>query len=133
MNSDRVRDHCHLSGKFRGAAHNDCNINYKVPKFIPIIFHNLSNYDCHLFIKKLGGEINCIPNNEEKYISFSKQIEVDKFVNKQGKEVIVKRELRFVDSYRFMASSLDALVKNLQKDQCKNLNRFFSGKNETCY
>ena len=98
-----------------------------MPKFIPIIFYNLSNYDSHLFIKKLGGEINCIPNNEEKYISFSKQIEVDKFVNKQGKEVTVKRELRFIDSYRFVASSLDALVKNLHKDLCNNMNRFFSG------
>jgi hypothetical protein len=125
--SEKVRDHCHLSGKFRGAAHNSCNINYKVPKFIPVVLHNLSGYDCHLFIKKLGGSIKCIPNTEEKYISFSKEVEVDRFINKEGKEVIVKRELRFIDSFRFMPSSLDALVKNLHKDQCKNLNRFFSG------
>jgi len=49
----KVRDHCHLSGKFRGAAHNKCNLNYKLPKFYPVVFHNLSGYDSHLFIKKL--------------------------------------------------------------------------------
>ena len=131
-NKFKVRDHCHLSGKFRGAAHKDCNLNYKIPKFFPVLFHNLSGYDCHLFIKKLGGnkgeKINCIPNNEEQYISFSKQIIVDKFVNKENKEVFVKRELRFIDSFKFMPSSLDALSKNLCEDQCKNLNEFYSGK-----
>jgi hypothetical protein len=132
LGEDKVRDHCHFSGKFRGAAHNRCNINYKAPKFFPVVFHNLSGYDSHLFIKKLRGnngeKINCIPNNEEKYISFSRDVIVDKFINKEGKEVSVKRELRFIDSFRFMASSLDALSKNLNKDQCKNLNQFYSGK-----
>ena len=68
---DRVRDHCHLTGIYRGAAHNKCNLQYRKPKFIPVMFHNLSGYDSHLFIKNLGvteGNINCIPNNEEKYI-----------------------------------------------------------------
>ena len=54
LGEDRVRDHCHLSGKFRGAAHTDCNLNYRTPRIIPIYFHNLSNYDAHLFIKRLG-------------------------------------------------------------------------------
>ncbi|XP_065662849.1 uncharacterized protein LOC136085468 [Hydra vulgaris] len=67
LGQDRVRDHCHLTGKYRGAAHNNCNLKYKIPKFFPVLFHNLSGYDSHLFIKKLsGGRINCIPNNEEK-------------------------------------------------------------------
>jgi len=48
--ADKVRDHCHLTGKYRGAAHAGCNLIYQVPKFIPIFFHNLSVYDSHLFI-----------------------------------------------------------------------------------
>ena len=120
LHKDRVRDHCHLSGKFRGAAHEICNLKYTIPKFIPVIFHNLSGYDSHLFIKTLGnikGDISCIPNNEENYIFCTKQIIVDKFVNKEGKEVNIKRELRFIDSLRFMASSLDKLSTNLKIDQ----------------
>ena len=88
----RVRDHCHLSGKFRGAAHKICNIKYKIPKFFLVVFHNLSGFDGHLFIKTLGnskGEISCIPNNEVNYISFTKQVIADKFVNEEGKEVNV--------------------------------------------
>ena len=55
IKSDKVRDHCHLTGKYRGPAHNTCNINVtqKQSNFIPFIFHNFSNYDCHLFFKKL--------------------------------------------------------------------------------
>ena len=119
LGEDRVRDHCHLSGKFRGAAHEVCNLKFKVPTFFPIVFHN-SGYDSHLFIKTLGnseGDIYCIPNNEENYISFTKQVIVDKFVNKEGKEVNIKRELRFIDSLRFMASSHDKLSSNLKIDQ----------------
>jgi len=66
----KVRDHCHYSGKFRGAAHNKCNLRFRKPKHVPVIFHDLSGYDSHLFIKNLGktqGQIACIPNNEEKY------------------------------------------------------------------
>ena len=77
---DRTRDHCHLSGKFKGAPHEVCNLKYKVPKFFLVVFHNLSGYDSHLFIKTLGnseGDISCIPNNEENYISFTKQVIVD--------------------------------------------------------
>jgi len=77
LGDNRVRDHCHISGKFRGAAHNSCNINYKIPKFFPVYFHNLSGYDAHLLIQKLRGDknekISCIPNNEENYISFSRE------------------------------------------------------------
>ena len=135
----KVRDHCHYTGKFRGAAHKFCNLKFKRPKFTPVIFHNLSGYDAHLFIKNLGvseGKIDCIPNNEEKYISFTKHVEVDRFMKKkkepvfaedgetilrvEEKEVIVTRELRFIDSMKFMSSSLDKLVKNLGEDDFKN-------------
>ena len=75
LGKDRVRDHYHLSGKFRGAAHEICNLKNKVRKFFPVVFHNLSGYDSHLFFKTLGnseGDISRIPNNEENYISFTK-------------------------------------------------------------
>ena len=114
--SKKVRDHCHFTGKYRGAAHNQCNLQFKKPKFTPVIFHNLSGYDSHLFVKNLGkseGNIKCIPNNEEKYISFSKDIVVGEYVNKKGKKVEVKHEIRFLDSFKFMASSLESLVGNL--------------------
>ena len=131
LGGDRVRDHCHLTGKYRGAAHNKCNLQYRKPKFIPVVFHNLSGYDSHLFIKNLGvteGNINCIPNNEEKYISFSKDIVVDEYTNKEGKVVDVKQQLRFIDSLKFMASSLDKLVENLDKNCCVNTGKSYKGK-----
>ena len=90
LDNDKVRDHCHLTGKYRGAAHDYCNKNYQIPKFFPVIFHNLSGYDSHIFVKNLGvseGLINCIPNNEEKYISFTKDIEVDRFMGKDKKKL----------------------------------------------
>ena len=69
LGEDKVRDHRHFTGKFRGAAHGSCNLKFKKPKFTPVFFHNLSGYDSHLFVTKLGkskGDITCIPNNEEK-------------------------------------------------------------------
>ena len=122
----KVRDHDHFTGKFRGAAHNQCNLQFKKPKFTPVIFHNLSGYDAHLFVKNLGkseGNIKCIPNNEEKYISFSKEIIVDAY-EKDGKKVEVKHEIRFLDSFKFMASSLDSLAGNL------DLSKFIQTKKE---
>ena len=88
VTKNSVRDHCHLSGKFRGAAHEIGILKYNVSKFFPVVFHNLSGYNSHLFIKTLGnseGDISCMPNNEENYISFTKQVIVDKFVNKDRK------------------------------------------------
>ena len=127
LNGDEVRDHCHLTGRYRGAAHNICNLAYKLPKFYTVIFHNLSGYDTHLFIKDLAetpGKIDCIAKTEEKYISFTKTIVVDTF-SKEGKEVEVKREIRFLDSLKFMASSLAKLAGNLTQ-HC-NLERYFEG------
>ena len=104
----KVNDHCHYTGKYRGAAHNSCNLRMRQPKFIPVLFHNLEGYDAHLFIKNLGvssGDIKCIPKTEEKYISFTKEVVVDTFKNKDGKKKEVKSELRFLGSFKFMASS----------------------------
>ena len=78
-----VRDHYHFTGEYRGPAHNKCNLQYRKPKFTPVFFHNLAGYDAHLFVRNLGkteGNIKCIPNNEEKYISFSKDIVVGKYL-----------------------------------------------------
>ena len=90
-----------------------------------MVFHNLSNYDPHLFIKKLKGKINCIPSSEEQYISFGKKLYIYSFTNEDGENVDVFKVIRFIDSFKFMASSLDALSKNLLKDQCKNLRKFY--------
>ena len=73
------------------------------------------------------GDISCIPNNEESYISFTKQVIVDKFVSKKGRKVNAKRELKFIDSLRFMASSLDKLSSNLKIDRFVNLKKYYSG------
>ena len=70
----KVRDHCHYTGKFRGAAHNNCNLRCKIPKEIPIVFHNGSAYDYHFIIEQLAiefkGEFECFWENSEKYITF---------------------------------------------------------------
>ena len=129
----KVRDHCHFTGKYRGAAHAKCNLQFKKPKFTPVIFHNLSGYDAHLFVKNLGkseGNIKCIPNNEEKYISFSKDIVVGEYVNKKGEKVEVKHEIRFLDSFKFMASSLESLVGNLGLEKLIQTKKEFGEKAE---
>ena len=100
----KVRDHDHLTGKYRGAAHNRCNLNCKkkASSFIPIIFHNFSGNDCHLIFEelltqayKMGCEPKIIPKSMENYVS----VEVGC--------------LRFLDSYRFLNSGLDKLVKSI--------------------
>ena len=108
----------------------ECNFDYKKPNFTPVVFHNLSGYDSHLFIKNLGfskGDINCIPNNEKIYISFSKKIEVGSYTNKEGKTTPLHHTIRFIDSFKFMPASLDSLVNNLPKDAFNNVKRYYSG------
>ena len=112
IKNPKVRDHCHYSGKYRGAAHRNCNLQYKIPSYIPVVFHNLSGYDAHLFIRELasyGSKMNVIAKNKENYISFSIQIEID---NR-------KIELRFIDSFKFMSSSFDSLTNNLVRGSKK--------------
>ena len=78
----KVRDHCHFTGKYRGAAHNECNLECRKPLILPVIFRNLQGYDAHLFIKQLAkvpGDLFSIPTTEEKYITFSKFIAVDQY------------------------------------------------------
>ena len=120
--SRKVRDHCHYTGVYRGAAHFGCNLRYKIPSYIPVVFHNLAGYDAHLFIRELvkyTKDIGVIAKNVEDYISFSIKVEVDKYVDKNGEEKYKEIELRFIDSFKFMSSSLDSLVNNLAKGDHK--------------
>ena len=124
----RVRDHCHITGKFRGSAHQDCNLKLQIKPDtikIPVIFHNLRGYDSHFIMQEIGKiakehtytnkkdekvemNINCIPNNMEKYMAF-----------------MLGNHLVFLDSFQFMSSSLDNLVKNLPDEALKyTYNRF---------
>ena len=126
---DKVRDHCHFTGQYRGAAHNSCNLNCRKPLVLPVIFHNLQGYDAHLFIKQLAslpGDLNCIPSTEEKYISFSKKIKVDEYRSKKtGQMMSLYFEIRFIDSFKFLQTSLANLVSNLQPDDFNNTKREF--------
>ena len=114
----RVKDHCYITGKFRGSVHQDCKLNPSRIK-IPVLFHNLRGYDSHFIMQQIGkiakehiytnkkGEechmnINCIPNNMEKYMAF-----------------MLGSHLLFLDSFQFMSSSLDNLAKNLPDEAFK--------------
>ena len=118
----RVKDHCHITGEFRGSAHQDCNLKLRIKPAtikIPVLFHNLRGYDSHFIMQQIGeiakkhvyknnrGEechmnIDCIPNNMEKYMAF-----------------MLGNHLVFLDSFQFMSSSLDNLTKNLPDDAFK--------------
>ena len=96
LNTDKVRDHCHVTGNFRGASHSKCNINLGLPKKLPIIFHNLQGYNVHLIFKELnnfGIDIDVISKGIYKYMS-----------------IIVNRHINFVDSLQFYNGSLDTLA-----------------------
>ena len=112
-----VRDHCHYTGKCRGAAHSKCNLNYKIVKEIPILFHNRSVYDYHFIIKYLArefkGNSECLVENTEKYTSFT--VPFKKVIN--DKEI--KYKIRISDSCRFMQDSLSNLVGNLSELKIK--------------
>ena len=114
--NQKVRDNCHYTGLYRGATHSLCNLRYKIPSYIPAVFHNLSGYDAHLFIRELGAhtsDMEVIAKNKEDYISFSIKVPVEKYVDKNGEEKDKLIEVRFIDTFKFMASSLDSLTKNL--------------------
>ena len=109
----KVRHHCHYTGKYRGAAHNIYNLRHKMPKEIPIVFHNGSTYDYHSIIKELvkefEGNFECLGENTEKYITFS--IPLKKEIENKNIEITYK--IKFIGTYRFMSSSLSKLVDNL--------------------
>ena len=111
----KVRDPCHYTGKYRGAAHNICNLRYKVPKEIPVVFHNSSTYDYHFIIKGLvkefEGNFDCLDENTEKYITFS--VPLKKKIDNKNLEITYK--IKFIDSFRFISSSLSKRVDNLSE------------------
>ena len=126
LGDDRVRHHDHVSGEFFGAAHKNCNLQVKFRKGtrpgnkarLPVIIHNAKNYDTHLLMEGLGKfagsmSINCIPQNSEKYLSFS------------------LGELVFLDSLQFLNSSLEKLVETLDDSQFVHLTRFYPEKEKS--
>ena len=111
----KVKDHCHYTGKYRGAAHNICNLRYKILKESPIVFNNGSTYDYHFIIKELvkefEGKFECLGENTKKYITFSAPLK--KKIKNKNIEIAYK--IKFIDSYRFMSTSLLKLVHNLSE------------------
>ena len=135
----KVRDHCHYTGKYRGAAHNICNLRYKIPKEIPVVFHNGSVYDYHCIIKELvkelDGNFECLGENTEKYITFS--VPIKKKIENKDIEITYKIKFKSIDSYRFMAMSLSKLIDNLSEGihnnkcvDCKSCLDYIKIKNE---
>ena len=119
-NKEPVRDHCHVTGKYRGSAHLICNLKLQISAEkikIPVFFHNLKGYDSHFIIQKLGElisdeepiSIKVIPCNTEKYMAF-----------------YINNKLSFIDSFQFMSSSLEKLAGNLSADQFIYTKKYFS-------
>ena len=110
---NKVRDHCHVIGKYRGSAHWSCNINLKLTKKVLVTFHNLKDYNSHLIMQKISKfnvKVFVIPNGLQTNMAFT-----------------INSNLVFINSMQFMNSSLDALVKNLSDNDCKYLSQEFSG------
>ena len=105
LDKNKVGDHCHIIGKYRGAAHSQFNLKLKIPRKLPIIFHNLENYDGHIIFKELNNFDNqVIPKTSEKYMS-----------------IIVNRNVVFLDSNQFYKGKLDNHASNLEHSDFKYL------------
>ena len=108
----KVRDHCHYTGKYRGAAYKICNLMYNTPRKIPVLFHSGSSYDYHFIIKGLAeefeGDFECLGENKEKYITFSVPIK-----NESDEDGTILYRIKFIDSFIFMPTSLSSLADNL--------------------
>ncbi|XP_070526692.1 uncharacterized protein [Cardiocondyla obscurior] len=119
----RVRDHCHLTGRYKGSAHSNCNLNFMDSNYIPIVFHNLSGYDAHFIIKEIAtaydGAIELLPLTKEKYISFTKNVKS----TTDDKNDCIK--LRFIDSFKFLNTSLNKLASFLNTDKLRISRREF--------
>ena len=122
----KVKDHCHYTGKYKGTAHDICNLRYKISKEIPLVFHDGSTYDYHFIIRQLAeefeGEFECL---RERYITFSVPIKKEitrKDNNGNDKNTKISYKIKFIDCCRFMSTSLSNLVSNLSEglhnDRC---------------
>ena len=107
-----VRDHCHYTEKYRGAAHKICNLMHNTPREIPVVFHNGSSCNYHFLKKELaeesGGDFECLGENKEKYVTFSVPIKKE-----SNEDSTIIYRIKFIDSFRFMSTSLSTLVDNL--------------------
>ncbi|XP_024893432.1 uncharacterized protein LOC112468467 [Temnothorax curvispinosus] len=123
---NKVRDHCHLTGRYRGPAYSTCNLNYKNSHFIPVIFHNLSGYDAHFIIKEIAaafeGKIDVLPITKKKYISFTKHVKNTAEKSDSRNDI----QLRFINSYKFLSASLAKLASFLDNDKLKIIRSKFS-------
>ena len=137
----KVRDYCHYTGEYRSAGHSICNLKYRVPNKIHIVFHSGSNYEYHFVIKELAKEykqqFTCLRENTEKYITFTIPIEKEVTrIDKNGEEIAKNKSyiLQFIDSARFMANSLLNHVSNLSEriHRIKGKYRHGNKKCETC-
>ena len=110
----KVKDHCHYTGKFRGAAHSICNLRCKTPKEIPAVFHYSSTYDYHFIIEQLAkefkGQLECLGENTKKYIAFS--VPINKELDNRK---TITYKLKIVDRFRLMSTSLLSLADNLSE------------------
>ena len=112
IGDNKVRDHCHITGRYRGSAHWSCDINIELTKKAPVTIHNLKGCDIHLIMQEIGKfdvKVNVIPNGLEKYMTFT-----------------INNNLVFIDSMQFMTSGLDLLVKHLSDNDFKYLSQEFS-------
>ena len=115
----KILAHCHYSGKFLGYAHGVCNLQRRRTKFTPIFAHNLANYDIHHVIRvfKTGSEnntISVVTLNPKKIVSLNLKVWLGSFTTKKGHVRHIYEEMCFLDSYKFMLSSLDTLARNLR-------------------
>ena len=111
----KVRYHCHYTGKYRGVAHNICNLRYKTPREIPVVFRNGSTYDYHLIIRELAeefeGPFECLGENTEKYITLPVPIKKE-----LGNGESITYKMKFIDSYRFRINHYQVLLIIYLKD-----------------
>lgn len=130
----RVFEHTHWNGKFNGMAHNECNLKYFLPKTIPVFFHNFAKYDSHLIIRELAkiepkSKLSIIGNNTETFVLINKSILIcESSLNNKGNSKNNRKKkqylcISFRDSFKFLSSSLDSLVKNLNDDSDVDLLR----------